>query len=107
MSRLFRQHSFAQQRAPKIIAEIQKRFARPDYDTVRHFQNAYGLIWEDACHAEKIERQIDALNAQESRLGLSPTGRQRRYELERQQSVFIRDAQRHAKKQHARKAAGA
>ena len=104
MSRLHRQRSFARQRSAEIIREIEKRFAAPDYDLVRHLQNSLGIAWEDALHVEKLERQIDALNAQESRLGLSATDRQRRVELERQQSVFIRDAQRHAKKQHARKA---
>ena len=104
MSRLYRHRSFARQRSAEIIAEIRQRFAAPDYDTVKHFQNAYGLHWEDALHVEKLERQIDALNAQESRLGLSATDRQRRYELELKQDNFVRAAQRHARSQHARKA---
>ena len=43
MSRLYRNHVAAQQRAPEVIAEIERRFARPDYDTVKHFQNAYDM----------------------------------------------------------------
>ena len=105
MSRLFRHRSFARQRSAEIIREIQQRFAAPDYDLVRHLQNSLGIAWEDALHVEKLERQIDALNAQECRLGLSATDRQRRVELELKQSNFIRSAQCHAKKQHARKAA--
>ena len=104
MSRLFRQRSFARQRSAEIIAEIRQRFAKPDYDLVKHFANVYGLHFEDACEVERLEREIDKLNAQESRLGLSATDRQRRYELELKQDNFIRAAQCHARSQHARKA---
>ena len=104
MSRLYRNHVAAQERAPEILREIQQRFAKPDYDVVKHFANAYGLHWEDACEVERLEREIDKLNAQACRIGLSPTDRQRIYELELQQDRFIKAAQRHARSQHARKA---
>ena len=103
MSRLYRNHVAAQQRVPEIIAEIERRFARPDYDTVRHFQNAYGIAWEDALHVEKLERQIDKLDAQRCRLSLSDTDRQRRVELELEQDRFIRAARCHAQKQKAKR----
>jgi len=103
MSRLYRQHVARQERAPEIIAAIERAHAEPDYTTVKHFMNAYGIRWEDACHVEELERELDKLAAKAVRLGLSEEERRRRYNLELEQDRFIRAAQCHAKKQAAKK----
>lgn len=103
MSRLYRQHVAANHRRSEIIARLQKKYSQRDYEMARHFANAYGLTWEDACHVEKLERKIDLLQEQETWIGLSDTDRQRIVELELEQDRFIRAAQRHAKRQNGRK----
>ena len=94
MSTLYRNRRFAESTQRERLIDIERRFATPNYDQVRHLQNAYGLRWADACHAERLDRQISKLEAQGAAVGFSDADRQKIYELERKMKNFIRAARR-------------
>jgi len=85
------------------IIQIERDHADVDFSTVNHYWKHEGLTYQDAMHAEELEREVDRLEATAAAVGLSDEERARLNSVSAELDRFVSAAKCHAEKQEARK----
>ena len=80
------------------IVEIERDHADVNLSTLNHYWKHEGLAYEDACHAEALEREVDRLRALHSAVGLSDQEWHELHLAEEELDRFVRMAKCHARK---------